>query len=548
MKVVTGATGSLGAHTIAQLAVRPDVKIIYCLVRAKTNSDARNRVISSLRERIVYHTLPLIARQKLVALSSDFSKADLGLGWETYDAIACNLTTLIHCAWSVNFNLNLSSFEKDCIAGARNLMLLCLSTRRPLPASFSFCSSVSAVAATPGGYVAEALPTSFSHAQGMGYAQSKLVTELLVQLAADQTGMAARTLRVGQVIADTRFGVWNATEAIPLMLQAAVTIGAIPALDESPLWLPVDTVAKAISEIALSDHGAGVMNVVAPKPFHWTHDFLPKLHQAHLEFEEVGQREWIERLRASDPDPTVNPPIKLLNFFASKYDNENTVRKGLQYDTSLAQSLSPSLAAASPIDQTQVDKLVARFQATSWSPKASTESPRPPRIIVIGGPCGSGKTTLATNLAETLHCPYIEGDVYHSKAALAKMAANIPLTNEDRWAWLQHLRDVCSECVKHAASRVAVLTCSALKTEYRDMLRNIEGIETIFCLLQVNDEDALGQRLAKRNNHFMKEEMVRGQMAELQIPEFRELDVLPIDASQLPAAVLADVLDLIRLE
>lgn len=545
---MTGATGSLGAHTIAQLAVRPDVKIIHCLVRAKTNSDARNRVISSLRERLVYHTLPLAARQKIVALSSDFSKSDLGLGRETYDAIARDLTTLIHCAWSVNFNLSLSSFEKDCIAGARHLMLLCLSARRPTPASFSFCSSVSAVAATPGGYVAEALPTSFSHAQGMGYAQSKLVTEPLVQLAANQTGMAARTLRVGQVIADTRFGVWNATEAIPLMLQAAVTIGAIPMLDESPLWLPVNTVAKAISEISLSNHGAGVMNVAAPKPFHWTRDLPPKLHQAQLEFEELGQQEWIKRLRTSDPDPAVSPPIKLLNFFASKYDNDNTVRKGLHYDTSLAQSLSPSLASANPIDQTLVDKFIARFQATSWSPKASIESPKVPRIIVIGGPCGSGETTLATSLAERLHCPYIEGDVYHSKAALAKMASNIPLTGEDRWACLQHLREVCSECVKHAPSRVAVLPCSALKVEYRDALRGIEGIETIFCLLQVNDKNALGQKLAKRSNHFMKEEMVRGQMVELQTPEPREVDVLPIDASQMPAAVLADVLDLIRLE
>jgi thioester reductase-like protein len=114
---VTGATGSLGAHIIAQIAVRPGVKKIYCLVRAKSNRIAQNRLITSLRERQIYHELPLDARRKIVPLASVFSKEDLGLGWEMYDTIARNLTDLIHCAWSVNFNLNLLSFENDCIAG-----------------------------------------------------------------------------------------------------------------------------------------------------------------------------------------------------------------------------------------------------------------------------------------------------------------------------------------------------------------------------------------------------------------------------------------------
>ncbi|KAL3421040.1 gluconokinase 3, partial [Phlyctema vagabunda] len=117
---VTGATGSLGAHTIAQLAVLPDVHVVHCFVRAKSVYEARRRVVASLRERQIYHQLPLDARKKIVALPSDFSKADLGLGWEVYDSIARNITGLIHCAWSVNFNLKLSSFEKDCIAGEQD--------------------------------------------------------------------------------------------------------------------------------------------------------------------------------------------------------------------------------------------------------------------------------------------------------------------------------------------------------------------------------------------------------------------------------------------
>lgn len=213
----------------------------------------------------------------------------------------------------------------------------------------------------------EALPESLEYAQQMGYAQSKLVTENICVNAAKSYGIKTRVLRVGQVIADTVHGIWNATEAIPLMLQAALTIGAVPKLDETPLWLPVDTVASTVAEISLSDAPASVVNVVNHQTFHWTRDLLPALHKAGLEFEELGQKEWVERLRKSNPDPVANPPIKLLDFFASKYDNDRPSKR-LEYDTSHARSLSRSLAGAPVLDQSLVDKFVQHFLKTSWSP------------------------------------------------------------------------------------------------------------------------------------------------------------------------------------
>lgn len=67
--------------------------------------------------------------------------------------------------------------------------------------------------------------------------------------------------------------------------------------------------------------------------FHWTHDLLPALRDAGLEFETVSQREWVERLRNSEKDPEKNPTIKLLDFFAEKYDNDRPGRKGLVFLT-----------------------------------------------------------------------------------------------------------------------------------------------------------------------------------------------------------------------
>jgi carbohydrate kinase (thermoresistant glucokinase family) len=398
--------------------------------------------------------------------------------------------------------------------------------------------------------VSEGHPADPRYAQNMGYAQSKVVTEHLVQRAAEQTGMSARTLRVGQITADTQHGVWNATEAIPLMLQAAITVGVIPTLDESPLWLPVDVVAEAVTEISLSNAGASVMNVVAPKAFHWTRDLLPKLRAAGLEFEELGQREWINRLRKSDPDPAKNPPIKLLDFFAKKYDNDQTVRKGLQYDTAMAQSFSPALAAAQVLTQDLVTKFVTRFLATSWALSLGDATSIKRKIIVVGGPCGAGKTTVATAIAQKLNSPYIEGDTYHDPAAVAKMASSTGLTDEDRWEWLRRLRTISSYSALQAPSGVVVLTCSALKKSYRDILRGKDdtGVETAFLLLQVDGEQDLAQRLEKRSGHYMKQAMVNEQLQLFEQPDVDEVDVLPVDATKSREEVIAEALELVQSE
>jgi len=218
-----------------------------------------------------------------------------------------------------------------------------------------------------GDTVPEALPAHLSCAQNMGYAQSKLVTEHLCQIATDQTGISAYVLRIGQVIGDTAHGIWNATEAIPMMLQSALTIGALPRLDEAPRWLPVDTVAKTVIDITSSDSApSGVFNVVNPRAFHWARDLLPHLHASGLQFSELGQRDWIARLRASNPDPIANPPYKLLQFFSNKYDRDSTPQTR-EWHTQKAQTWSDSLSEAPVLDQGLVDKMIEHFRSNCWA-------------------------------------------------------------------------------------------------------------------------------------------------------------------------------------
>ncbi|KIX95558.1 uncharacterized protein Z520_08678 [Fonsecaea multimorphosa CBS 102226] len=565
--VVTGATGSLGAHLVAQLVRREDVSEVCCLVRASSKTSARQRVIKSMQERAVYHTIPLELRRKISCYPSDFSKPDLGLDDRLYASISAKITSLVHCAWSVNFNKNLSSFEADCIAGARHLMLLCLSAQQPTPASFNFCSSVSTVANTPGEVVAEALPQSFMCAQGMGYAQSKLVTEHLVTRAASQTGMEARVLRVGQIIADTAHGIWNDTEAIPLMLRAATTIGTLPALDECPRWLPVDSVARTVIDMSLSSTTKSVFNIVNPRTFHWTKELLPALHSAGLSFAEVNQREWIRHLRASNPDPEQNPTIKLVEFFANKYDNDVTKRKNFNYVTTTAEQVSPELGIVPALSADLVKKFVGHFLKTSWAAKLSTagaRSQQQTRLIVVSGPCGVGKSTLAAELGESLSCPVIEGDAVHDAIAIAKMSQGIPLTSLDRQIWLSRIKVEVLERVRAShlirgdrpradARNVkdVILTCSALARSHRDALRNIlspsneetepDCINTTFVVLQATEDEIL-RRVAHRKGHYMKVDMIASQLDAIEKPGVDETDVFPVDAEQEMDSIVQEVL------
>ncbi|KAK8196824.1 hypothetical protein IWZ00DRAFT_183202 [Phyllosticta capitalensis] len=340
--LLTGATGTLGAHILSQLLQVPHVRAVYCLVRAKSESAAMERVTSTLSAKL----LSLSNADKVIAVPSDLSKADLGLEPETFSHLQSTVTTVIHSAWAVNFNLGVSSFENHHIRGTWNLLRLCHSVPFARPARFSFVSSVSAAAGTPApAVVREALVDNPAHAQNMGYARSKYVTEHIVRAAAASTGQQARVLRTGQIVFDTTNGLWNQTEAIPLMIRSATTIGALPSLDETPSWLPVDKCAEAIlqlSEVAVPFNEAitrdsydpdVVFHVQNPTTFRWTEDLLPALRDAGLHFETVPQREWVRRLRECKLDVQKNPTLKLVEFFADKYDNDRPGRKGLVFST-----------------------------------------------------------------------------------------------------------------------------------------------------------------------------------------------------------------------
>jgi len=132
--------------------------------------------------------------------------------------------------------------------------------------------------------------------------------------------------------------------------------------------------------------------------------------------------------------------------------------------------------------------------------------------VVIMGVAGSGKTTLARELTRRLGWPYAEADDFHPRGNLAKMAARVPLTDEDRWPWLEAIRDWLTAQAR--AGRSTVVTCSALRLAYRDVLRQAEGRVRFVHLTA--DPALLSARLARRSGHFMPATLLASQLATLE--------------------------------
>jgi carbohydrate kinase (thermoresistant glucokinase family) len=133
------------------------------------------------------------------------------------------------------------------------------------------------------------------------------------------------------------------------------------------------------------------------------------------------------------------------------------------------------------------------------------------RHLIVMGVAGVGKSTIARRLADDLELEPAEGDDFHPPANIAKMSAGEPLTDEDRRPWLEALADWTAR--ERAAGRSTVLTCSALKRAYRDILRRPDA-DTFFVHLE-GDEALLRERMEARE-HFMPVSLLRSQFDTLE--------------------------------
>jgi gluconokinase len=161
-----------------------------------------------------------------------------------------------------------------------------------------------------------------------------------------------------------------------------------------------------------------------------------------------------------------------------------------------------------------------------------------PCALVVMGVSGSGKSTIADKLATRLGWRYEDGDKFHPPGNVAKMSAGHPLTDEDRWPWLQAIADEIDR-VCHAGQR-AVIACSALKHAYRDIL--VHGRNDVRIVFLDGTQALIASRLAARKGHFMPPGLLASQFKTLEPPGANEH---PVTAS-IDATVETIVDDIIR--
>ncbi|UVJ38362.1 gluconokinase [Arthrobacter sp. CJ23] len=157
-------------------------------------------------------------------------------------------------------------------------------------------------------------------------------------------------------------------------------------------------------------------------------------------------------------------------------------------------------------------------------------------VLVIMGVSGSGKSTVAGVLAGRLGWDLAEGDDLHPEANVAKMQAGQPLSDEDRWPWLE---TIAAWIRSHTDSGTpAIITCSALKKRYRDVLRG-EGV--VFVFLQ-GSKDKISDRLASRHGHFMPPSLLESQFDALEEPTEDE-SYISLCVSASPAEEAQEVIE-----
>ena len=156
-------------------------------------------------------------------------------------------------------------------------------------------------------------------------------------------------------------------------------------------------------------------------------------------------------------------------------------------------------------------------------------------IILVMGVSGSGKTTIGEKLAESLGYKFADADDFHPQENIEKMRNGIALSDKDRLPWLQKMQDVIKKHLLENSN--IVITCSALKASYRQMLLiNHESVKLVYLK---GSFELIYKRLKERLNHFMSEKLLKSQFEILEEP----LEAIKVDISRPLEDIVQEILE-----
>jgi thioester reductase-like protein len=377
--LLTGATGALGTHLLDVLRTRPDVERIYCLLRAADPLAAYERVNKALSSKAKEGLKPFGAPDKVICLPCDLSRPDLGLDESMRREISSTMDVIIHAAWAVNFTLRLKSFEFH-LAGLRNLLNAGFaaasrvserSHRRSV--TFAFCSSIASVSSSSNAVVEERISNDPAESSPLGYSRSKWIAESICVNASNRAKKQGvpfdvKVLRIGQLCGDTKCGIWNKSEAWPIMLSTFDVTGCMPdLLGEKLNWLPLDVAANTVNEIAFEDARASnpvgetavyhILNPHTNPSWRTMLQWLQEQEGTGLEIVEPGR--WLDVLQKRlATDSVDHPSRKLLALWKDAYSDmpEMTATKPA-FSVESAARASGVMRNVKPVSKELVEKM-----------------------------------------------------------------------------------------------------------------------------------------------------------------------------------------------
>lgn len=396
--LMTGSTGSLGSYILNSLIKHPEVARIYCTTRDQDGAAAQKKCFRDKG----FH----ISLEKVKFVPCDLARYRLGLAEAVREEVLDEITHVLHVAWDVNFNRSLESFADTHVAGVRNLLDFSLEAKHHV--HFLFTSTFAT--ATEWGNehdhpVPEKILDDWTAAQKIGYAESKLVAERLIDQCGQRGPLQTTICRLGQIAGPSEGnGGWNRDEWIPSMVASSMHLGLLLkllGLQDCVNWVFVDKMAGILVDILVADlnieceenEGAKrkrmqspinedepgksrritrseaqsvstsrgsttkVLHVVSPSTTTWS--ALCESMQSSKSFHsEVSFSAWIEALRQSAPEHIdknavqLNPTLKLLTYLELLL--EQSSNRPIEFETSEAERLSPTMASLGPVTGEQM--------------------------------------------------------------------------------------------------------------------------------------------------------------------------------------------------
>ena len=406
--LMTGSTGSLGSYILDLLIKHPEVARIYCTTRDQAGPAAQ-------KKRIREAGLGDLNLEKVKFVPCDLARYRLGLAEAVREEVLDAITHVLHLAWDVNFNRSLGSFEDINVAGVSNLLDLSLEAKHHV--HFLFTSTFAT--ATEWGHkhdhtVPEKILDDWTAAQEMGYAESKLVAEQLIDQCGQRSPLKTTICRLGQIGGPSKgSGSWKRDEWIPSMVASSMHLGLLPESlgpQDRVDWIPVDKVARIVIDILAADLNVDeirggkrkrtqspidgdevaksrritrsgkaqsvsntdasnshqgstiertkVLQVVNPSATTWSAMCDSIQSSSKTSLDRVDFSTWLEALRESAPEHMdrdavqVNPALKLLKYLELLLGQSSN--SPIKFETSEAERLSPTMASLGPVTGEQM--------------------------------------------------------------------------------------------------------------------------------------------------------------------------------------------------